>query len=272
MKKQHKRRKLQNTVIRSFIILGIVLVLVISFVVADQYIRKEMGNYRDTAFAYTKSAAEMIDGDKIANYLETGEKDEYYNEVLSYLNTFRKNTEIQYFYVFVPDKDELVYIWDANALKEGETKIDICELGDREPYWDESDKETIDKIFYDKEEYQELTLSNDEKYGSMASAYSVISDSNGEPVAVVGVDMYMTNLQADMRQFLNIVPFVIIGIILVAIWLFYSFVKKRIVTPINTLRNVSKNMVQNLEKNEEIDVSIKTGDEIEELFDYFKQM
>ena len=272
MKKQHKRRKLQNTVIRSFIILGIVLVLVISFVVADQYIRKEMGNYRDTAFAYTKSAAEMIDGDKIANYLETGEKDEYYNEVLSYLNTFRKNTEIQYFYVFVPDKDELVYIWDANALKEGETKIDICELGDREPYWDESDKETIDKIFYDKEEYQELTLSNDEKYGSMASAYSVISDSNGEPVAVVGVDMYMTNLQADMRQFLNIVPFVIIGIILVAIWLFYSFVKKRIVTPINTLRNVSKNMVQNLEKNEEIDVSIKTGDEIEELFDSFKQM
>ena len=272
MKKQHKRRKLQNTVIRSFIILGIVLVLVISFVVADQYIRKEMGNYRDTAFAYTKSAAEMIDGDKIANYLETGEKDEYYNEVLSYLNTFRKNTEIQYFYVFVPDKDELVYIWDANALKEGETKIDICELGDREPYWDESDKETIDKIFYDKEEYQELTLSNDEKYGSMASAYSVISDSNGEPVAVVGVDMYMTNLQADMRQFLNIVPFVIIGIILVAIWLFYSFVKKRIVTPINTLRNVSKNMVQNLEKNEEIDVSIKTGDEIEELSDSFKQM
>ncbi len=272
MKKQHKRRKLQHEVIRGFAILGIVLILIISFVVADQYIRKEMGNYRDTAFAYTKSIAEMIDGDKIAHYLESGEKDEYYDEILSYLNTFRYNTEIQYIYVFVPDKDELVYIWDANVLREGETELDICELGDREEYWSESDKDTIHKIYYDEEQYNELTLSKDEKYGSMASAYSVISDGNGEPVAVVGVDMYMTNLQSDMRQFLNVVPFVIVVIILVAIWLFYSFVKRRIVSPINILRNVSKSMVQNLEKDETIEVSIDTGDEIEELFNSFKQM
>ena len=272
MKKQHKRRKLQHEVIRGFAILGIVLILIISFVVADQYIRKEMGNYRDTAFAYTKSIAEMIDGDKIAHYLESGETDEYYDEILSYLNTFRYNTEIQYIYVFVPDKDELVYIWDANVLKEGETELDICEFGDREEYWSENDKDTIHKIYYDEEQYNELTLSKDEKYGSMASAYSVISDGNGEPVAVVGVDMYMTNLQSDMRQFLNVVPFVIVVIILVAIWLFYSFVKRRIVSPINILRNVSKSMVQNLEKDEIIEVSIDTGDEIEELFNSFKQM
>lgn len=275
MKKKEKKRKshkLQHAVIRSFAILGVVLIAVLSFVVADQYIRKEMGNYRDTAFSYTNSAAEIIDGDKISHYLETGEKDEYYEEILSYLNTFRYNTEIQYFYVFVPEEDELVYIWDANMLKEGETEIEICEFGDREAYWSETDKDTIHKIFYDKEECLELTLSNDEKYGSMASAYSVIYDSNGEQVAVVGVDMYMTNLQADMRQFLNIVPFVIIIIILAAIWLFYSFVKKRIVTPINTLRDASKSMVQNLEKDQAIEVSIDTGDEIEELFDSFKEM
>jgi sigma-B regulation protein RsbU (phosphoserine phosphatase) len=272
MKKQRKQRKLQHAVIRSFAILGIVLVLVISFVVADQYIRKAMGNYRDTAFAYTKSMAEMIDGDKVAHYLETGEKDEYYDEILSYLNAFRYNTEIQYFYVFVPDTDEILYIWDANILKEGETEIDICELGDREAYWGESDKDTIHTIYYDQEPYEELTLSDDEKYGSMASAYSTVLDSNGKPVAVVGVDMYMTNLQAGMRQFLNIVPIVIIVIILVAIWIFYSFVKKRIVTPINTLSNVSKSMVQNLENNEAIQVSIHTGDEIEGLFASFKQM
>ena len=271
-RKQRKQRKLQHAVIRSFAILGIVLVIVISFVVADQYIRKAMGNYRDTAFAYTSSMAEMIDGDKIAYYLETGEKDEYYDEILSYLNAFRYHTEIQYFYVFVPDTEEIVYIWDADIRKEGETDINICELGDREAYWGESDKETIYKIYYDQEPYEELTLSNDEKYGSMASAYSAVLDSNGVPVAVVGVDMYMTNLQAGMRQFLNIVPLVIIVIILVAIWLFYFFVKKRIVTPINTLSNISKSMVQNLEKDEAIEVSIHTGDEIEELFDSFKQM
>ncbi len=277
MKRKNKRnmrknRKLQFAVIRSFAILGVVLILVISFVVADQYIRKAMGNYRDTAFAYTEATAEMLDGDKISHYLETGEKDEYYDAILSYLNTFRYNTEIQYFYVFVPEKNEVVYIWDANVLKEGETETEISELGDREAYWDESDRETIYKIFYDREEHRELTLSKDEKYGSMASAYSVITDSNGEPVAIVGADMYMTNLQADMREFLNIVPIIIILIILLAIWMFYSFVRRRIVTPINLLRDVSKSMVQNLEKDEAIEVSINTGDEIEELSDSFKQM
>ena len=77
-----------------------------------------------TAYTYTKSAAEMIDGDKIAGYVETGEKDEYYYEVLHFLNAFRLNTDIQYFYVFVPCEEDLVYIWDANALKADETEME----------------------------------------------------------------------------------------------------------------------------------------------------
>ena len=103
-----KRHKLQNTVLLSFSILAVVLILIISFVVGDQYIRKEMENCRTTAYAYTKSAAELIDGDKIAHYLETEEKDEYYYEILDFLNSFRLNTDIQYYYVFVPFEDDLV--------------------------------------------------------------------------------------------------------------------------------------------------------------------
>ena len=124
-----KHHKLQNTVLLSFTILAVVLVLVISLVVGDRYIKGEMENCRTTAYAYTKSAAELIDGDKIAHYLETGEKDEYYYEILDFLNSFRLNTDIQYYYVFVPFENDLVYIWDANALKPDETEVDACELG-----------------------------------------------------------------------------------------------------------------------------------------------
>ena len=118
-----KKHKLQSTVLRSFTVLALVLILIISFVVGDQYIRKEMENCRTTAFAYTKSAANLIDGDKIAYYLETEDKDEYYYEILDFLNAFRLNTDIQYYYVFVPFEDDLVYIWDANALKPDETEM-----------------------------------------------------------------------------------------------------------------------------------------------------
>ena len=66
-----KRHKLQNMVLLCFSALALVLILIISFVVGTQYVDKEMENCKNTAYAYTKSAAELIDGDKIAYYLES---------------------------------------------------------------------------------------------------------------------------------------------------------------------------------------------------------
>ena len=267
-----KHHKLQNTVLLSFTILAVVLVLVISLVVGDRYIKGEMENCRTTAYAYTKSAAELIDGDKIAHYLETEEKDEYYYEILDFLNSFRLNTDIQYYYVFVPFEDDLVYIWDANALKPGETAedVDFCELGYREEYM-EGGKEATYSI-YKQNPPEEIELVNDDKYGYIASAYSPVFDSNGEPVAVVGVDVYMPDLQANMREFLVVVVAAIFLVVLAAILVCFFFVKRKIVNPINKIRDASKRMVENLENEESIDVSVKTGNEIEELFDSFKEM
>ena len=265
-----KHHKLQNTVLLSFTILAVVLVLVISLVVGDRYIKGEMENCRTTAYAYTKSAAELIDGDKIAHYLETEEKDEYYYEILDFLNSFRLNTDIQYYYVFVPFENDLVYIWDANALKPDETEVDSCELGYHEEYM-EGGKEATFSI-YKQNPPEEIELVNDDKYGYIASAYSPVFDSNGDPVAVVGVDVYMPDLQANMREFLVVVVAAIFLVVLAAILVCFFFVKRKIVNPINKIRDASKSMVENLENEDSIDVSVKTGNEIEELFDSFKEM
>ena len=265
-----KHHKLQNTVLLSFTILAVVLVLVISLVVGDRYIKGEMENCRTTAYAYTKSAAELIDGDKIAHYLETEEKDEYYYEILDFLNSFRLNTDIQYYYVFVPFENDLVYIWDANALKPDETEIDACELGYHEEYM-EGGKEATFSI-YKQNPPEEIELVNDDKYGYIASAYSPVFDSNGDPVAVVGVDVYMPDLQENMRDFLVVVIAAIFLVVLTAILVCFFFVKRKIVNPINKIRDASKSMVENLENEDSIDVSVKTGNEIEELFDSFKEM
>ena len=259
-----KRHKLQNTVLLSFTLLAAVLILIISFVVGDRYIRGEMENCRTTAFSYTKSAAGLIDGDKIAHYLETGEKDEYYYEIQDVLNAFQSNTDIQYYYVFVPFEDDLVYIWDAN-LEEGS-----CDLGYREEYMD-GGKELAMSV-YKQNPPEEIDLFNDETYGYIATATSPVFDSKGNPVAIVGVDVSMPDLQADMREFLVVVIAAIMLVVFVAILLCFIFVKKQIVNPINKICAASRSMVDNLENEESIQVSVKTGNEIEELFDSFKQM
>ena len=263
-KKQKKYHKLQNTVLRSFTLLAVVLILIIGFVVGDRYINGAMGNYRTTAYAYTKSTAKLIDGDTIAQYLESGEKDAYYDEILEIMRAYRGNTNIRYFYVFVPEENDFVYIWDAAG--EGEP----ADLGMREAYR----KGSRDFAFsvYKQNPPEELMLFADETYGNIATAYSPVFDSNGEPVAIVCVGIYLFELQANMREFLVVVLLTILLVISMAILLCYRFVKKRIVSPINKIRDVSKGMVENLENEEAIEVTIDTRDEIEELFESFKQM
>ena len=259
-----KRRKLQNTVLFSFSLLAAVLILVIGFVVADRYINGAMGNYQDTAYAYTKSTAELIDGDKIESYLETGEKDEYYTEIHKIMSTYRENTNIQYFYVFVPHENEYTYIWDVAAQGE---PYDLLE---RVAY-KEGTKDFAFSV-YKQNPPEELKMFKNETYGNIATAYSPVFDSEGNAVAIVGVGVYLADLQENMSQFLGVVLLTVLVVISMAILLIYRFVKKRIVKPINTIRNASKSIVENLEKEEPIQVSVDTGDEIEELFDSFKQM
>ena len=263
-KNQTKYHKLQNTVLRSFTLLAVVLILIIGFVVGDRFINVAMGNYRTTAYAYTRSTASLIDGDAVRGYLESGEKDEYYYEILEIMRAYRGDTNMRYFYVFVPDDDDFVYIWDA--AEEGEPK----DLGDREEYR-EGSRDFAHSV-YKQDAPEELMLFNDATYGSIATAYSPIFDSNGEPVALVCVGIYLFDLQANMREFLVIVLITILLVISMAILLCYNFVKKKIVRPINKIRDVSRGMVENLENEESINATIDTRDEIEELFESFKQM
>ncbi|MBR6549243.1 MAG: SpoIIE family protein phosphatase [Clostridia bacterium] len=264
MKKQNKRRKLQNKVLRKFLLLAVVLILFIGFMVADRYINGAMDNYQTTAYSYTKSTAELIDGDKIAGYLETGEKDEYYNEIQEIMSIYRENTDIQEFCVFVPEENDYVYIWDIVAQGEA------SDLLEREKYR-EDEKEFAFSVFK-QNPTEELKLFNDPTYGNIATAYSPVYDSQGKAVAVVGVGIYLTDLQENMGKFLGVVLLTILVVISIAMLLFYRFVKKRIVKPINTIRDASTSIVENLENEEPIQVSVNTGDEIEELFDSFKQM
>ena len=262
--RKKKYHKLQNTVVIGFTVLALVLILIIGFVVADRYIHGAMGNYQTTAYAYTKSVAELIDGDKIADYLDTKETDEHYDEVLDVLNSLHRNTNIQYFYVFVPGENDMIYVWDS--VTEGQAR----ELGYREAYI-AGGKEVAFSV-YKQNPPEELVLLNDAAYGNIATANSPVFDSNGDPVAIVSVAIYMSDLQANMREFLVIVLITILLVISLAILICFIFVKKKIVTPINKIRNVSKSMVENLEKEEAIVASVKTGNEIEELFDSFKEM
>lgn len=237
MKRKHSLKK---SVMTGIVVLAVILTVGTNLIVGLQYWERKIEDSSDLAFSYTRAAAEFIDGDSIQRYLETNTKDPYYEEVMAFLNSFQLNTNLKYYYVFVPLENDLIYIWDAEHY-EG-----ACPLGYHEEYM-VGGKEAVRDV-YRTDPIEEISITKDDTYGYIASAYSPVFNSAGEPVAIVGVDLSMPGLNQEIFSFLvNSVVFVaIITFLLSGIYFFYT--KRNILKPIDLLHRAGEGWWRTLRK------------------------
>ena len=263
--KKTRKTSLNKKVLKNIVIFAIVLVIATGTLVCVQYYYSQVRNYSDQAFGFARTAANFIDGDRVLDYVETEEKDDYYNEVLDFLNATQLETNIKYYYVFVPYENDLVYVWDAVNM-EG-----ACDLGHHEKYMsDESRTATFDVFRQDPPE--KISIQKDKTYGHIASAYSPVFNSSGEPVAVVGVDLSIPGFRRIIVSYMLLVVAAIFTITLIALSVFYSSVEKNIINPIGVLTKSAREMIDNIESDRVIDIDVHTGDEIEDLAEAIKKM
>lgn len=259
-----KKHMIGRKVFMWLLMITVLLILCISCVISIQYRNNKMRDYTRIAFSYTRAAAEYIDGDTIEHYINSGQKDEYYDDVENYLNITQKNSDLLYYYVYIPKEDHVVYVWDADNEK------GACQLGEKEEYM-KGGKESAENIFKQNPP-ENLLINRDEKYGYIASAFSPIFNSAGEPVAVASADIFMPGVHAAFFRFIGSVSISVICVVLFSMIGFFIFVRKNIINPINTLNKATKDMVKNLDTNDVIKIEVHTGDEIEELSHSFMNM
>ncbi len=263
--KNTKKTSLNKKVLNSIVLFAIVLVIATGTLVGVQYYFSQVQNYSKQAFDFARTAAHVIDGDRVLGYVETGEKDDYYYKILDFLNVTQYETNLKYYYVFVPYEDDLVYVWDAVNV-EG-----ACDLGQREKYMSEESKAATFEIFRQNPP-EKISIQKDKKYGHIASAYSPVFNSSGEPVAVVGVDLSIPGFRKSVAMYILLVVASIFSITLIAQVLFYTSVEKNIIRPIGQLTKSAGEMINNLESDKVAEIDIHTEDEIEELADAVKRM
>ena len=109
-----KGNRLGKKLLTGLLLLAAVLILCICTTLCIQYWNGRMDEYSKLAFSYARTAVNYIDGDRVLGYVETGEKDDYYWDVQRFLNITQAQTDVKYYYVFVPYEDDLVYVWDAD--------------------------------------------------------------------------------------------------------------------------------------------------------------
>lgn len=259
-----RHHKLGMKALAGLSILAVVVIVSTCLTIDIRYKKEQMSAYNDIAFSYARTAAEYIDGDRIRSYEEDNTEDDYYRQVQRFLAISQAQTDLKYYSVFIPYEEEIVYIWDVGS---GEG---VRPLGYREAYM-EGGREVIEQVCANT--YNErIVLTHDSEYGYIASAYAPILDSAGETVAIVGVDLSMPGIRKALFHFLITVIVSVTAVIAVLMGLFYVFIRKNIITPIDRLNSATKEMVGSLESEETFHVEIRTGDEIEELSESFAQM
>lgn len=259
-----RHHKLGMKALAGLSILAVVVIVSTCLAIDIRYKKEQMNTYNDIAFSYARTAAEYIDGDRVRSYEEDNTEDDYYRQVQRFLTISQAQTDLKYYSVFIPYEEELVYIWDVGS---GEG---VRPRGYREAYM-EGGREVIEQVCANT--YTErIVLTHDPEYGYIASAYEPILDSAGDTVAIVGVDLSMPGIRKALFHFLISVTFSVTAVVAVLMGLFYAFIRKNIITPIDRLNRATKEMVGSLESEEVFHVEIRTGDEIEELSESFAQM
>ncbi len=261
-----KKFGLQPKLLGGLVALSLVLVLTLTITVSLIYRSQMEKTYSRQAFETATVAASFIDGDTIAKYRETLQKDEYYETVRRQLQVIRNAENIRYLYVVIPE-DVQFYIWDTGP--EGDPNV--CDLGDTEDFYGDGDQIMHEAFSANAE--KKILITNNDTYGYLASAYVAVLDSRGQPAALASVDLSLDEINRQLTQFYLVILGIAVALVLGFCIFYYRYLKKVLIRPIKTLYDDTQKLVSDqMEHLEGFQNQIHTGDELQSLGESFEHM
>lgn len=273
MKKISLKYKLSIAIIIITLILSMTSI-VISYGI---YSARMNEHYKRNAMNIAKAAASLMEGDKIAVYIQQLEaldkqsrdydkeiqaiKDDSYYVMLNKLFELKDNLDAMYLYVEKITPKNGVYIMDAD------TGGSACELGDTYPVAGDNYK------YLDSLEGIPAFITNTKEFGWLCSAGAPIYDSKGTVVAFAFADISMKKVVDDKCKFLVLISIILILKAIMITMVTIYITNKNVVFPINSLAIAASKFVWDKSKismgtakeSAISKLSIHTGDEIENL-------
>ncbi|MCR5793611.1 MAG: SpoIIE family protein phosphatase [Lachnospiraceae bacterium] len=258
-----KKKKLSVVTSIQLILLTAVLFLAICLIVGHVVERETMNIYKDFAFSYTNTVAKNINPDVIEAYQKTGKTDAYWDKIEKLLVGMVHDAELRYLYVFVPEEEGIRYVWDAQLDDDSRPLNDIWYYDGDYPQQEAMEAYCEGKEWFTTYYYGDM---------AMAAAISPLKDHNGKTVALVETDILMPRIRSNTWIILAYVGISVSIIMGTAMAGFYVFLKKRILRPLQLIQVATDMMVENLEKDEIINIDVHTRDEIEDVARSFEDM
>lgn len=248
----------------------ITILTIVAIVASSLFVRHTKDEHEKLAVGTSEMVAKLIDGDSIDRYIDSkGQSFEYEGIKTALYNIKDISDDIEYIYVYKITKDgcQVVFDLDTKDVKGSEPGTIIPFGKAFEPL--------IDTLL--KGERVDPVVTN-EYYGYLMTSYTPVYDSQGRTVCYAGADISMKYLHDYTRQFLVRLVILCSGLIIVIIVTGLWVSRYRIIYPVDTIVIRAKDFKYDSEEarkaNLDIinDLEIRTGDEIERLYNSFVQV
>ncbi|MBO4415027.1 MAG: HD domain-containing protein, partial [Lachnospiraceae bacterium] len=279
--KKNKTRKMSLRGKVLLLLAGVMIIIAfvttgISFML---YRDKLIDDNGDMGHGITNITAELIDPERIDEYIRMGKRSgEYEGMYLGEANgrSPEYNTIVGEMERIARSHDDIAYVYVVRMTTGGYEVIFDADVGD-ENLWQPGQ---IVPFQEDIEPYIDLALKGEpipdiimnDEYGWLLSIFTPVYDKDGQCVCYSCCDINMDHLLNDEKNFLAKVISLFVGFFVMVLAVFLWLTDYCIIYPINSIAIAARDMAFNIEgaKKEDVDhirkLGINTGDEIETLF------
>lgn len=216
------------------ILFGILLGAVCSAVGYIEFTAVLEQQYNDSAYEVAVTARGMLNPDRFAYYLETGQTDEEYADILARLDALTDAANVTFIYVARVSEDHktLTYIYDTVNSSAAFSRYP---LGYTAADLDENYTENVAKIMTVGGRAEQYLYSDSEESGAHTTAAIDVKDSNGDIIAMLCVEKPMTRLENARNTYVLHVIMGTLGAMVLFIFLYAVILRRSVIKPILTV-------------------------------------
>lgn len=266
------KNNLLKKIVFMLVFVATAFVVIISLVSINIYFEDCKEEYSINAMNAATFASEVIDGDRVIDYIKWGEETSDYRNTRDLLQKILKSSQgVHYLYVVRIERNNLIYLFDMDT---GEEKG--FAPGTVKPI-EESFKPYVDQLMKGEEVGTIIGKSDSDM---VLTAFAPIKKADGKTVAYACADIYFGYMSKFAQEFLIKTLLIFSGFLILAIQWALSVTGYGLVYPISSITKAARGFIESMGDQKAIDESvrktrsldIKTNDEVQELYEVICKM
>ena len=276
------KKKISHALMAGILIILIFLGVSLGILGSSTYRGGMMSRYEAHIESLLRLVETRIDADDLKACIENGKHSEKYDELQVLLDEIKETCDIKFIYIVKPlntdESDNMMNVIAGVSEEERALYADmLVQLGQLTgtdysaevagTYLDRMDRSDAITFYGNKTEF-----------GDMYTGLTPLHDSNGDPVAILAVDIAIDEINQTLGKYNTITGMSVVFLALVAMVIAYLWLQHRVVQPLVKMEAAYTGFVEssrNITNPDELviaDTDIHTKDEMEALSDAFFAM